>query len=220
VIHVHGVILDVDGTLVESNDAHAHSWVQALEAFGYKVAFEKVRPLIGMGGDKVLPELIGVSKDSHLGEEISQLREKIFKEQYLPHLRAFPGAKDLLKEIRKRGLQLAIASSAKPDELKALLQIVGDSHLIEEETSSKDVQRSKPDPDVMHVTLKRIGLPANEVIMIGDTAYDIESANKVHIDTIAFRCGGWKDKDLAGAVAIYDGPADLLEHYDSSPLAR
>ena len=92
--------------------------------------------------------------------------------------------------------------------------------MIKDKTSSKDVQRSKPDPDVMQVTLERIGLPAEEVLMIGDTAFDIEAAQKVHVDTIAFRCGGWRDTDLAGAMAIYDGPADLLAHYDSSPLAR
>lgn len=219
-IHIRGVILDVDGTLVDSNDAHAHSWVEAMAEYGYKVAFERVRPLIGMGGDKVLPETVHLHKDSETGQQISKRRAAIFKERYLPTLRAFPGAKELLQEMRKRGLKLAVASSAKPDELKSLLRLVGAEDLIEEETSSKDVQRSKPDPDVMRVTLKRTGLDANELLMIGDTAYDIQAAEKVHIGTIAFRCGGWKDADLAGAIAIYDGPADLLAHYDSSPLTR
>ena len=218
--HIHGVILDVDGTLIDSNDAQAHSWVEAMAAYGYHVAFEKVRPLIGMGGDKVLPETIHVSKDSEQGKAISQKRGEIFKERYLPHLRAFPGARELIEEIRKRGLQVAIASSAKPDELQALLSLVGAADLIKDKTSSKDVQRSKPDPDVMEVTLARIGLPADEVLMIGDTAWDIEAAQKVHVRTIAFRCGGWSDNDLAGAIAIYDGPADLLARYDSSPLVR
>ncbi|HLX59539.1 MAG TPA: HAD family hydrolase [Ktedonobacteraceae bacterium] len=217
---IHGVILDVDGTLVDSNDAHAHAWVEAMAEYGYTVAFEKVRPLIGMGGDKVLPETLHLDKDSEKGKAISQRRGEIFKERYLSALRAFPGAKELLEQMRKRGLKLAIASSAKEDELKDLLQLVGASDLVEDKTSSKDVQRSKPDPDVMHVTLKRIGLPANEVLMIGDTAYDIKAAEKVRVGTIAFRCGGWKDADLAGAIAIYDGPADLLKQYDSSPLMR
>jgi phosphoglycolate phosphatase-like HAD superfamily hydrolase len=97
---------------------------------------------------------------------------------------------------------------------------VGAEDLVEEKTSSKDVSRSKPNPDVMQVTLQRIELDPNEVLMIGDTAYDIEAASKVHVGTIAFRCGGWRDADLAGALAIYDGPADLLAHYDESPLAR
>lgn len=217
---IHGVILDVDGTLIDSNDAYAHSWVEAMATYGYTVAFDRVRPLIGMGGDKVLPETIHVDKDSEQGKAISQKREEIFKERYLPHLRAFPGAQELIERIRKQGLKVAIASSAKPDELQALLQLVGAADLIKDKTSSQDVQRSKPDPDVMDVTLKRTGLPANELLMIGDTAYDIEAAQKVHVGTIAFRCGGWQDADLAGAIAIYDGPADLLAHYDSSPLAR
>ncbi len=218
--HIHSVIFDVDGTIVDSNDAHAHAWVEAMAANGYQIAFEKVRPLIVMGGDKVLPETLRLDKESEQGKAISQKREEIFKARYLPNLRAFPGAKELIEEIRKRGLKVAIASSAKADELQVMLQLVGASDLIQDKTSSKDVQRSKPDPDVMDVTLERIGLPADEVLMIGDTAYDIEAAQKVHVGTIAFRCGGWKDAGLAGAIAIYDGPADLLAHYDSSPLAH
>lgn len=195
--HISGVILDVDGTLIDSNDVHASAWVEAMAENGYKVPFDKVRPLIGMGGDKVLPETIGVQKDSEEGKRISQRRKEIFKERYLPHLHAFPEAKELLEQMRKRGLKLTVASSA-----------------------DKDAKQSKPDPDVIQVTLQRAGLPPEKMLMIGDTAYDIEAAKKVHIDTIAFRSGGWSDSDLAGAIAIYDGPADLLEHYDESPLAR
>lgn len=218
--HIHGVILDVDGTLIDSNDAHTHSWIEAMAAYGYHVAFDRVRPLIGMGGDKVLPDTIHVGKDSEQGKAISKKRAEIFKERYLPHLQAFPGAKELIEQMRKHGLKVAIASSAKPDELQDMLRLVGAQDLIEQKTSSKDAPRSKPDPDVMEVTLERIALPANEVLMIGDTAYDIEAAQKVHVGTIAFRCGGWKDADLAGAIAIYDGPADLLAHFDNSPLVR
>src|SRR5689334_23262546 len=103
--HIHGVILDVDGTLIDSNDAQAHSWVEAMAAYGYHVAFDKMRPLIGMGGDKVLPETLQVSKDSEQGKAISQKRGEIFKERYLPHLQPFPGAKELIEHIRKQGLQ-------------------------------------------------------------------------------------------------------------------
>lgn len=218
--HIRGVILDVDGTLIDSNDAQARSWVEAMAANGYHVAFEKVRPLIGMGGDKVLPETVHVSKDSEQGKAISQKRGEIFKERYLPHLQPFPGAKELIEHIRKQGLQVAIASSAQPDELQSMLRLIGAADLIKDKTSSQDAQRSKPDPDVMEVTLARLGLPTDETLMIGDTAYDIEAARKVHVGTIAFRCGGWSDRNLTGAIAIYDGPADLLAHYDNSPLAR
>ena len=171
-----------------------------------------------MGGDKVLPQTIHLQKDSEIGSQISKRREAIFKKRYLPRLRAFPGAQELLQEMRKRGLKLAIASSAQPDELKSLLRLLGAEDLVEEKTSSKDVSRSKPDPDVMQVTLMRTGLDAHETLMIGDTAYDIEAARTVQVRAIAFRCGGWKDADLAGAPALYDGPADLLAHYDESPL--
>ena len=215
-----GVILDVDGTLVNSNDAHAAAWVQAMEGNGFKVDFEKVRPLIGMGGDKVLPETIGIQKESEEGKRISQRRKEIFKEQFLPGLHAFSGAKELLEQMRIHGLKLAVASSADADELKPMLDIVGAADLIEEETSSKDTNKSKPDADVMQVTLERIGLPQDKVVMIGDTAYDIEAGKKVNVGTIAFRSGGWSDSDLAGAIAIYDGPADLLKNFDDSPLAR
>jgi HAD superfamily hydrolase (TIGR01509 family) len=219
VAYIHGVILDVDGTLVDSNDAHAKSWVEAMAEHDYIVPFEKVRRLIGEGGDKVLPETIGIQAESDEGKQISSRRGEIFKERYLPSVRAFPSAQKLLDHMRARGLKLAVASSAKPDELRALLQIVGAADLIEEKSSSKDVKNSKPDPDIMLVTMEKIGLPADEVVMLGDTPYDIESARKVGVGTIALRCGGWQDRDLAKALAIYTDTADLLSHYDTSPLA-
>ena len=216
--NIRGVILDVDGTLVLSNDAHAQSWMEAMADFGYYVTYEKVRPLIGMGGDKVLPETIGLQKDSEEGIKISAKRKEIFKKRYLPVLQATPGSRELLEYMRVQGLKLAIASSSEKDELKALLQVAGASDLVQEVTSSSDASRSKPDPDVMQVTLQRIGLPANQVLMLGDTPYDIEAAAKVGVGTIALRCGGWTDPELKGALAIYNDPADLLDHYDTSPL--
>lgn len=218
--HIRGVILDVDGTLVDSNNAHAHSWVEAMAEFGYSVPFEKIRPLIGMGGDKVLPETIGVDNSSPEGQKVSKRRGEIFKERYLSSVRPFPHAQDLLNHMRENGLKLAIASSAKPDELKDLLNIVGAADLIQDKSSSEDTSNSKPDPDIMQITLQKIGMPPDEVLMIGDTGYDIESAKKAGVGAIAFRSGGWKDADLTDAIAIYDGPADLLDHYDSSPLAQ
>src|SRR5262249_22945055 len=104
------------------------------------------------------------------------------------------------------------------DELKALLRVVGASDLIQEETTSSDASRSKPDPDVMQVTLQRIGLPADQVLMLGDAPHDIEAGSKVGVGTIALRCGGWSERELKGALAIYNNPGDLLEHYDTSPL--
>ena len=219
---VRGAIFDVAGTLVNSNDAHAHGWVEAMEEQGYKVAFDKVRPLIGMGGDKVLPEVLNISKDSDEGKAISQRRKEIYKQRYLSQVKAFPKALDLLQRMHQQGLKLVIATSAEPDELNSMLQIIGPhaSELFEHEASSKDAKQSKPDPDVMKVALKRIEFDPAEVVMFGDTGYDIEAASKVDVRTIAFRSGGWSDKDLQGAIEIYDGPADILAHYDQSVLVK
>ncbi len=216
-----GAILDIDGTLIDSNDAHAHAWVEAMAKYGHDVPFDKVRPLIGMGGDKVLPETVNVSKDSEEGKKISKSRKEIFKSRYLSSLKPFPHALDLLQHMHDCGLKLVIATSAEPDELHAMLDIIGPDAegLFEKQTTSKDAKNSKPDPDIMHVALERIGYSAHEVVMIGDTAYDVEAAQKAAIKTIALRSGGWSDQDLAGAIALYDSPADLLAHYDESPLA-
>lgn len=220
--HIRGVILDVDGTLVNSNDAHAHAWVQAMAENGHQVPFDKVRPLIGMGGDKVLPETVGAAKDSDEGKKISQRRKQIFMQQYLPTIKPFPHTADLLTRMREAGLTLVIATSAEPDELNKLLQVIGPdaSDFFKQETSSKDAPNSKPDPDIMHAALQRLGCPAAQAVMLGDTAYDIEAAAKASVPTIALRCGGWSDDDLRGALAIYNDPADLLAHYDHSPLAQ
>jgi HAD superfamily hydrolase (TIGR01509 family) len=215
---IRGVILDVDGTLIDSNDAHARAWVEALAEFGYAVPYEKVRPLIGMGGDKLMPAVGGPSEESAEGKQITQRRAEIFKQRYLPTLKAFPVTRELLEHMRARGLKRAVASSAKQDELEPLLKLAGADDLIEKKTSSDDADSSKPDPDIVQVALEKLGLPPEQVVMIGDTPFDVEAAGKAGIGTIALRCGGWHDHDLVGALAVYQDPADLLARYDSSPL--
>lgn len=215
---VRGVILDVDGTLVDSNDAHAHAWVEALAEHGIDVPFGKVRKLIGMGSDKLLPQVYPIKPDSREAHQLSERRSAVFQERYLPKLRPTPGAQELLVRMREKGLKLVVASSAKKEELGKLLAICGGQDLIDAKTSSDDADRSKPDPDVVQVALDSLGMRADEVVMLGDTPYDVEAAGRAGVGMIAVRCGGWGDKDLAGAVAIYEDPADLLAHYDSSPL--
>ena len=216
---VRAVILDVDGTLVDSNDAHAHAWVEALREHGYDVPFARVRPLIGMGGDKVLPEAVGLEKERPDGRRIEERRAEIFKTRYLPALQPFPEAQRLLVRLRDQGLKLVVASSAKDDELDGLLRIAGAAGLVEERTSSSDAAHSKPDPDIVRAALERTGYSAEQVLMLGDTPYDIEAAARLGVGTVAVRCGGWDDHSLAGAIAIYDGPADLLARFESSPFA-
>src|SRR5687768_14777421 len=214
-----GVLLDVDGTLVDSNDLHARAWVDAFREFGHDVPYERVRPLIGMGGDNLLPEAAGLSKEDSPGEELAKRRGAIFKERYLPSVRPFPRVRELLEAMRGAGLELAVASSAQKDELKALLRIAGVEDLIESKTSASDAERSKPDPDIIVAALGRLGCAPAQALMVGDTPYDIEAAGKAGVRTVAFRCGGWDDEGLAGALAVYDSPADLLDRFASSPFA-
>lgn len=214
-----GVIFDVDGTLLDSNDAHARSWVEALGEHGYAVELERVRPLIGMGGDKVLPELTGLAEDSPEGRAISTRRGEIFRTRYLPSLRAFPKVRDLIARLEEDGEAIAVASSASEDDLAALLDKAGLRHLVDDAASKDDAERSKPDPDIVQAALDRLDLPPELVVMVGDTPYDVEAATRAGVRTIALRSGGcWTDADFAGAAAIYDDPADLLAHLDESPI--
>jgi len=215
-----GIIFDIDGTLVDSNDAHAESWVDTFAEAGYDVPFDVVRPLIGMGADKLLPKTIGVSSESDIGRKLTKRRSEIFEEKYLPTLRPLPGARDLVLRVRSDGLKPLVATSAKDKQMKSLLKAAHVEDLMEERATASDAKRSKPDPDIVHAAIEESGVPANELLMIGDTPYDIEAAQRAKVDTIAFRSGGWTDADLAGAVGIYDDPADLLAQYDSSIIAR
>ena len=213
-------LLDVDGTLVDSNDHHARAWVDAFREAGHDVAYERVRPLIGMGGDKVLPRLTGIDHESAEGKRISERRSEIFLDRYLPQLRALPGARPLLERMQREGLTLVIATSAKKDEYKELVRIAGVEGVVDDQTTSDDASRSKPDPDIIVAALKKAGVRPEEAIMLGDTPYDIQAAGAAGVGCVAFRSGGWQDADLPGALAIYDDPADLLARFDASPFGQ
>ncbi|HMJ57315.1 MAG TPA: HAD family hydrolase [Polyangiaceae bacterium] len=214
------VLLDIDGTLVDSNDAHARAWVDALTAAGHDVTFDRVRRLIGKGGDKLLPESTGIDIDSAPGKELEELRSALFKKNYLPHVRPFPGVRALLQRMHDDNLRLVAATSAKEDEMNALLEKTGAADLFFRATSSDDAERSKPDPDIVCAALRKAGCRPSAAIMLGDTPYDVEAASKAGVRIVALRSGGWSDGDLRGAVAIYDDPQSLLMQYDASPLGR
>ena len=213
------VILDVDGTLILSNDAHAQAFVDAGAELGHDVRFEAVRRLIGKGGDKLIPEVFGFSKESSDGRRLSDRKGEIFRERYLPRLEAAPGSRALLERLAADGLALVVATSADEADLKGLLDRAGVADLVGDSTSASEVEESKPDPDVVEQALEKSGADADRVVMLGDTPYDVEAATRAGVAIIAVRCGGWSDDELRGAIAVYDDPADLLAHYDESPLA-
>ena len=214
------ILLDVDGTLIDSNDAHAQSWADTFAEFGLDVPFEKVRPLIGMGGDKLLPTVSGIEKESEQGKRLSERRGEIFRERYLKTLRPFPGARDLLLRLKRDGRTLVVATSAQEKEMRALLKQAGVDDLIEERTSSSDAEHSKPDPDIVEAAVEKSGARPDECVMLGDTPYDVRASRRAGVPVVALRSGGWSVAELTGATEIHDDAAALLADYERSVLSR
>ncbi|MBD1909862.1 MULTISPECIES: HAD-IA family hydrolase [unclassified Leptolyngbya] len=217
---IEGVILDVDGTLVASNDTHAQAWVAAFAAFGYEIPFEQVRPMMGMGGDQIIPRLVpGLTSKEGVGQQITQHRRELIVNEYSNALAPTQGARDLVQKLRDNGLHLIIASSASDQEMDVLLDVAQVKDLVPEITNSSDADATKPAPDIVEAALNKAHLQPDRTVMLGDTPYDIEAANKAGVSVIALRSGGFDDQQLQGAIAIYDDPADLLRHYETSPLS-
>jgi phosphoglycolate phosphatase-like HAD superfamily hydrolase len=214
-----GVIFDIDGTLIDSNRAHAESWVETLDEAGYKVSADIIWPMIGMGGDKLLPSATGIESESPLGKKLGKRRWEIFQKKYLPSLRPTPGARQLVERMKADGLKTVVASSAGGDELYALMEVAGVQDLMDATTSSSDAKKSKPDPDIVQVAVRSSRLKPEDLIMLGDTPYDVQASIGAHVNLVALLCGGWTALELSGATAIYDNPADLLRWYDQSPLS-
>lgn len=212
------VLLDVDGTLIDSNDAHARAWVDVGDEFGHEIEFGRVRWLIGMGGDRVLPELTGLKEESEEGRRMLDRRGEIFRERYLQHLTSFPEVHALLERLHRDGRKLVVATSASEKDLKALLKQAGLEVLIDDSTNSDEAEDSKPAPDIVEAALEKAGVPAGEAVMLGDTPYDVKAAQRAGVDIIGLRCGGWDAHELKGAREVYADPADLLASYDRSLL--
>ncbi len=217
---IRAVLFDIDGTLVDSNDLHAAAWRETFRRFGADVPLDAIRGQIGKGGDNLMPALLPPDLVDARGEEIEQARSELFGRDYLPRVVPFPGVRDLFERLRADGKRIVLASSAKQEEVRFHLGLIGAADLVESTTSADEAEHSKPDPDIFAAALaKVVPLTPGEVVVVGDTPYDIEAASKLGIGSIAFRSGGFPDEALRGAAAIYDGVADLLNRYDQSPLS-
>jgi HAD superfamily hydrolase (TIGR01549 family) len=212
-------LLDVDGTLLDSNDAHARAFVDAMRENGFSVKYAAVRRLIGMGSDKLLPAAIGVDAESRMGKRIGERKSEIFK-QMLPGLKPTPGARQFVEKLCDWGLSRVVASSAGEDEIKLLLKQAGLEDLIEDKNTADDAEESKPEPDIVLAALHKAKVHVKQAIMIGDTPYDVEAATRAGVDIIALRCGAWSDQDLTGAIEIHDHPMALVRSWDSSVLTK
>ena len=214
------VLFDIDGTLIDSNDAHARAWVAALAEAGHEVPFERVRPLIGMGGDRVLPALVpGLSDDTEPGKTITKRRLEIFKERELAGLRPTNGARELLEAVRERGARVVMATSAKKAELDDLLAVGNFGPLVDVASTSDDAEESKPAPDIVTAALKKGGVEAPDAVMVGDTKYDIEAAHKAGVACVGLLCGGNPRETLREAEAAYSDPAELAGALGRPPFA-
>lgn len=213
------IVLDVDGTLVDSNAAHASAWTDALAERGRDIPIERVRLLIGMGADNLLPTLLGISEKSDEGCKLAERAGEIFSERYLETVKPFPHVRELLQRMRSDGYSLVVATSASEEHLGKLLEVGGVDDLLVHRVSASDVHRSKPEPDCVLAALKKTSTAPSKAIMLGDTPYDVAAALRADVDIIGLRCGGWDDDQLAGALSIYADPADLLERYGESVVA-
>jgi HAD superfamily hydrolase (TIGR01509 family) len=207
---VSSVLFDVDGTLVDSNDAHANAWLLALDEAGYAVTFAQVRPLIGMGGDHLLPSISpGLRSDVDPGKRIARRRGEIFRERFLSGLRPTAGARELLLALKERNVRCVVATSASEEDLRDLLRIAGIDDLVDASASHEDAQASKPSPEILRAALEKSGSKVESSIMLGDTRYDVAAARAAGLPAISLRCGGASEADLAASDAVFDAPADL-----------
>lgn len=216
---VENVIFDVDGTLVDSVDEHAEAWRRSFLEFGRDVPFAHVRSQIGKGADQLMPVFFTDEELERFGKDLDEYRSQLFLKDFLPKVRPFPKVRELFQRLRKDGRRIALASSAKGEELEHYIKLCRIQGLFEEATSKDDAERSKPHPDIFGAAMERLGKPeASATIVVGDTPYDAIAAGKLSLPTVGLLCGGFSAEDLraAGCRVLLKDPAELLARYEGS----
>lgn len=217
------VLFDVDGTLVDTVEFHARAWVETLRHFGVEADIRDIRLQIGKGGDQLLPGLVPSDMLEEKGKEMESFRAELFKREYMPQVRAFPGVRALFERIRSAGQKIVLASSGEAEEVEEYKRIADIADLIDATTTSADAERSKPFPDIFEAAFERLGLESRaDAMVVGDTPYDAEAARSAGLAALGVLCGGFTEASLrqAGCIAIYRDPRHLLEAYEASPLAK
>ena len=209
------VLLDVDGTLVDSAYIHALAWRRAFVDHGFDVPTASVHAMIGAGSDVLMRELIGEERD-----DVQETRKGRFDELE-DEIRACDGAGDLIRAIHKAGAKAVLATSSEKEQLEALLATIDAEDSIDDVVTASDVDEAKPCPDVFVAAMEKAGADPSSAIAVGDTVWDVEAATGAGLKCVCVLTGGIGRLELeeAGAVAVYRDVADLLEHLDESPLA-
>jgi HAD superfamily hydrolase (TIGR01509 family) len=212
------VLFDIDGTLVDSNYLHVDAWLRSFADVGHPVPAWRIHRAIGMDSSKLLDALLG-DEVERLGDDAKQRHTEHYQRDG-ERLRPFEHAQDLLRELAGRGMQVVLATSAPPHEFEMLQRVLEVDDAVAEFTTAGDVTTAKPEPDVVQVALQKAGVDAEDAVMVGDSVWDMEAAGRAGVQAIGFRSGGVSEGELrdAGAIAVYDDPADLIRQLDSSPL--
>ncbi|MBM0276928.1 HAD family hydrolase [Micromonospora tarensis] len=216
-----GVLFDVDGTLVDTTYLHTVSWWEALRQTDQPVPMATVHRSIGMGSDKLLDHLLGPERNRDDDPKLRDAHDTLYAE-YWERLTPLPRAADLLRACAERGLRIVLATSASEPEVGALRRALAADDVIDTVTSSADAEQSKPAPDILVAALEQSGLAAERVVFVGDSVWDVVAAGRLNIPCVGLTCGGTSRGELAGAgaVAVYDDPAALLDELADSPLTR
>jgi len=217
-VGVEAALLDVDGTLIDSNYQHALAWFRAFREHGFVLPVWRIHRAVGMGGDQLVPALLGEEVDEKQGDEIRETRDPIYKE-LMPEVQPLEGAHELIADLKERGLTIVLASSSPEDELDHYLELLHARDLADAWTTKEDVDATKPAPDLVRAALDKAG--TDSAAMIGDTRWDVEAAGKAGIETVCLMTGGWSEQELrdAGAVAVFESVDELRERLAETPFA-
>jgi HAD superfamily hydrolase (TIGR01509 family) len=214
-------VLDVDGTLVDSNYQHALAWYRAFRSLEETFPVWRIHRRIGMGGDRLVAALGGDDLEARIGDE-ARARWVREADPLMAEVAPLPGARELIEALKNRGHRVVLASSGKPHHVERALDLLDVRDLVDGWTTSADVESTKPAPDLLFVALEKIGEPRDAPsVVVGDSVYDVEAAKTAGMPAIVVRSGGFGDDELraAGAAAIYDTPADLTAALDETALA-
>jgi HAD superfamily hydrolase (TIGR01509 family) len=213
-------VLDIDGTLVDTNYQHAIAWYRAFRQSEIILPIWRIHRHIGMGGDQLVEALTDERTEREQGDEI-RTAEKTLYFQLIHEVQPMEGSRELIQDLKRRGHTVILASSAKEDEVEHYLDLLDARELADGWTTSADVKETKPQPDLVNAALECSGGSADEAVMVGDTPWDVRAAENAGVKTLTVRTGGFGDDELrdAGALEVYESVAELRDKLDQTPLA-